>query len=288
MARRIIVLGSSGLLGSAVSYEAGKRNQTPLNLSRSNYPGFERALRSPRAFLESLDIRKGTLIVNALGITKQRIDEVSPKGKASASWLNTVFPFRLGQAAGELDAQVIQVGTDCVFSGNSGSYVETDFHDARDFYGISKSEGEGADSTFIIRSSFVGDSFRKNLGLWGWVKSQEPEAILNGYVNHIWNGVTTDALAKVIVGGFMEAIPFPRLQHLVPGDSVSKLTLIELIRRRIGREDITVRSVSATITKNMTLATCNDSMNQMLWGAAGFSRPPLISDLIERQRIFDG
>ena len=40
------------------------------------------------------------------------------------------------------DIRYIQIGTDCVFSGKDGGYVEDSFMDAEDLYGKSKIVGE--------------------------------------------------------------------------------------------------------------------------------------------------
>jgi dTDP-4-dehydrorhamnose reductase len=59
--------------------------------------------------------------------------------------VNSIFPIELTELAQELGFKVIQIATDCVFSGDKGSYTESDTKDPIDNYGYSKVLGEHQD-----------------------------------------------------------------------------------------------------------------------------------------------
>ena len=87
-------------------------------------------------------IKGAEWVVNAIGIIKPYIHDDNPEEVETAIRVNALFPHFLGQAAEQTGAKVIQIATDCVYSGEKGGYVETDAHDALDVYGKSKSLGE--------------------------------------------------------------------------------------------------------------------------------------------------
>src|SRR5690606_2383031 len=66
----------------------------------------------------------------------------STHNPANAIYINAYLPHELASLAQEVKAGVIHVSTDCVFSGNKGGYLESDFRDADDVYGRSKALGE--------------------------------------------------------------------------------------------------------------------------------------------------
>lgn len=281
MTRKLILLGSSGLLGSAILRLAEKDNVPILAVSRGSFKGLERQLQSPLELLRVLGVAKEDFIVNAIGITKQRIDFSSNESRDKARWLNSQFPHELTRAADHLGARTLQVGTDCVFSGQVGNYTEEDKKTAHDFYGSTKAFGEEAKNLTVVRTSFVGDFSGSNAGLWDWVKKQPPNAEIVGYTNHFWNGCTTDALAKVLVAIFETRFPAFGVQHLVPKDSVSKHDLVALIIKRLRRSDIRLVPGSADHDKDMRLATKFPQRNQTLWALAGFECPPTIAQMVE-------
>ena len=93
---------------------------------------------------------------------------------------------------------MIQIATDCVYSGKTGGYNEDSLHDALDAYGKTKSLGEVRSSTFLnIRSSIIGPEINHKVLLLEWFLKQPKGAVLNGFSNHLWNGVTTLQFAEL-------------------------------------------------------------------------------------------
>jgi dTDP-4-dehydrorhamnose reductase len=220
-------------------------------------------------------------IVNCIGLTTHHInvDDTEDTNKARA--LNTEFPEQLTRFAEENGSKVIQIATDCVYSGSKGSYVESDIHDAVDVYGITKSAGEIASGSVMhIRCSIIGRELKDKKSLLEWVISQPENSEIPGFTDRLWNGITTTAFAKVVLGIIQDDGFRSGTWHLVPKGSVSKFELVSLIARNLGRTDIRVKPVESGIPKDLTLSTNNSESNQSLWSGAGYQGIPTIQELI--------
>ena len=68
----------------------------------------------------------------------------------------------------------------------------SDERDTEDVYGLSKALGEAVAQSgrcWVIRTSIIGPELGQGWGLMGWFLGQSGE--VNGYTNHLWNGITT-------------------------------------------------------------------------------------------------
>jgi dTDP-4-dehydrorhamnose reductase len=120
-------------------------------------------------------------VVNCIGIIKPYINDSDPKQTDTAFEINGAFPNRLETWASKNGAKVIQIATDCVFSGSKGNYLETNDHDALDVYGKSKSMGEAkGDSMMHLRVSIIGPEVERNSSLLEWVRNQPKNSEISG------------------------------------------------------------------------------------------------------------
>ena len=278
---RVFIFGANGLLGKYIGAQFMESRIIPVQISRITHPDIEKKLENPEQFVETLGVTSEDFVINSLGITRHRIErKASGSDSNSVELLNSRLPHVLGTISREQGAQVIQIGTDCVFSGLKGNYVENDSYDALDIYGRSKALGESAPDINVIRASFVASSGGRGPQLWDWVKNQEPNAVIRGYSNVFWNGVSAKVLAQLLEAIVKNRVPFFGTQHLVPANHVSKDQLVRLIAAAEGRKDIKVESMEVKQAKNMTLSTENESMNRELWKLIGFNHPPTIEELI--------
>jgi len=199
-----------------------------------------------------------------------------------AASLNSLFPHELANFARLKNIKVIQIATDCVFSGKTGSYLESSEHDASDVYGVSKSIGEvNATNVMNIRTSIIGREQRGFKSLLEWVLRQPLDSEISGYTDRLWNGVTTIAFARVVAGVIRGGLFRSGTQHLVPSDKVDKAELVKMIATAFGRTDIKVRNDSTGIPKDLTLATENPGFNSALWIGGGYMQIPTINQMIK-------
>lgn len=249
--RRIFILGSTGMLGSMLTKTWEGSRPVPREVFDAENPKYH--------WRTDQDV-----IINCAGIIKPYCNDV-PK----AIQVNSLFPWTL-------PANTIQIATDCVYSGDKGSYIETDLHDATDVYGKTKSLGE---ATHIknLRCSIIGPEIKNHRSLLDWFLAQKKA---DGYTNHLWNGITTYHFSKICQGAVREGIQLPNIQHIVPADKVTKAELLKLIAKEFNH-NIKITDKQDAKSVDRTLSTVNPELNLKLWKAAGYSKPPTIAMMIK-------
>ena len=284
----MLVLGANGMLGSMIARVLAANRSLEVVVSTRRGGGDAQAFDAGRdSVAELLDSTRCHWIVNAIGILDNRIDEDDPDSTAAAVDVNAGFPHRLASAA-DPGQCIVNIATDGVFSGRSAPYDERAAHDASGVYARSKSLGEvRSPNTVNLRCSIIGPEEAPATSLLGWATSQPVGATITGYTNHQWNGVTTLHFAKLceaLVLGDQRGLP--STLHVVPGDSVSKAELLRLVLAAFGRGDVSVGDGRAPDPVDRTLCTIHPEINRRLWAAAGYSRPPSVSDMVNELAAF--
>ena len=225
-------------------------------------------------------------IINAIGITKPLIRDDNPAEILRAIDINSRLPHLVGSEAPH--ARLLQIATDCVYSGAKGHYTENDVHDALDVYGKTKSLGECfLPNTHHLRCSIIGPEPKDYKFLIEWFRRQPANATVNGFVNHHWNGVTTLHFAK-LCKGIIEAEPaLPHLQHVVPSGLITKAQMLHDFAKGYHRPDITIRDTEAKTVIDRTLATTTPDTNLTLWKSAGHTEPPTVTEMILELSRYD-
>ena len=292
---RVLVLGGSGMLGSMVvsvlarderlRVTATVRSDAAIGTWSTRLDGVDWA----RFDGDNVDIVDGyDWIVNAVGVIKPLIHEDDPAEVENAIRINALLPHRLAEEAGRSDAKILQIATDCVYSGSKGAYAEDDPHDALDVYGKTKSLGEVCSpNAYHLRSSIVGPETGQARSLLEWFRGQPRDATLNGFVNHRWNGVTTLHFARVCLGVVVGAATPPAAQHLVPTGMVTKYELLRYFADEFERSDVSITPVDAATVIDRTLTTKDQDANRALWAAAGYDRPPTVPEMIAELAAYD-
>jgi dTDP-4-dehydrorhamnose reductase len=292
VAKRVLVLGGTGMLGSMVADVLARDSrlavtattrspETALGLNGVSWAQFRCA--------DDLGVvADHDWIVNCVGVIKPFIRDDNADEVENAVRVNALLPHELAVAAAAAGAGVLQIATDCVYSGAKGAYAEDDLHDALDVYGKTKSLGEvSAENVFHLRASIVGPEAGRSRSLLEWFLGQERGARINGFVNHRWNGVTTLHFAKVcggiVAGGFVP----PARHHLVPKGAISKHELLQSFASSYGRDDVIVNPVDAPTVVDRTLATTQAEANVRLWRAAGHDEPPTVPEMVAELARYD-
>jgi len=277
---RLVILGSTGMLGSEVLRVAGESGIDYSAISRSTEISFDAERSSVEQLAKEVRLNENDWLVNCIGWIPQKSSGDIEKDRTQAELLNTSLPEQLSAAKSQFGFKWIQIGTDCVFKGNRGQYSEDDVMDATDLYGLSKIAGEQkSGGAILIRSSIVGRDQRTGSGIYSWFKQAISGGSVNGYSNQMWNGVSTTAFAKLSVGLAKASWTEPLLQHWIPEDSVSKYELLSLFAKELGLDEGLVLPVDTAPSVDRTLTTTNLSRNNELWGMAGYKSPPSIAAL---------
>lgn len=226
-------------------------------------------------------------VINCIGVIKPFINDSNAEQVERAIHVNSIFPHIIARSTKGI-ARVLQIATDCVYSGSKGRYLETDPHDALDVYGKTKSLGEvTADHVHHLRCSIVGPEMQSPKSLMEWLLGQPDGASVNGFVNHQWNGVTTLHFAKLCRAIIANDLELPQMQHIVPDSAVTKYDLLKEFALRYGRDDLIINATEAPAIIDRTLETNNPEKNQQLWNAAGYSQAPTVPQMIEELSKFN-
>jgi dTDP-4-dehydrorhamnose reductase len=273
---RVLVLGVTGMLGEMVHRVLAA--EPDLDVVGTARDRFEAGRDDPGQLIDAV---RPEWIVNAIGVIKPRIDEGSPESVAAAVDVNSRFPYALAGAAEQYDARVIQIATDCVYSGRVGRYREDAQHDALDVYGKTKSLGEVMmPSVTHLRCSIIGPERPPGSSLLAWVLGHPQGATAPGFTDHIWNGVTTWHFGKLCAAMIRQDLDLPQLMHVVPGDTLTKAELLAAIADAFGRDDLVVEPGQSASAVDRSLDTLHADANRRLWHAAGYDAPPAVEQMV--------
>lgn len=292
----VTVLGATGMLGSMVleifSRIPGVRltgvcRTVPLGLASSGVRWCKLDVSTAgREEIKSC-IDGSQWVINCIGLIKIHINDFESESVQNALKINAVFPHLLCDASLDVGCRVLQIATDCVFSGDRGEYVEMDPHDPLDVYGKTKSLGEVRASGFHnLRCSIIGPEQKERKSLLEWFLGQGRGARVNGYLNHYWNGVTTLHFARMCQGIVLGGVDLPEVAHVVPADVVSKGCLLQKVALEYGRTDIDINLIQMPEAVDRTLGTVDPVLNQKIWMAAGYPAPPSIGTMVEELARF--
>ncbi len=284
----VVILGSTGMIGSGVTRYLSNLPFQVIEVNRnaiSTYTGNDsRRFDVTRDVLSTFiqEIPPGSVILNFVGVIRHKISEDVEESVANVFKINRDFPRELVDVAEAHHCRVIQIATDCVFSGKEGSYSETSVKDPIDLYGLSKLQGEmSASNLMTLRVSVIGKERTGHIELMDWVLGKNNQEKVNGYTNHYWNGITTLHLAKIICG-ILETNSFQAgLFHVVPEGQKSKFELISLIADKGGRSDLEIQEFADLTQIDRTLKTQFPEFNSIIWSAAGFSAIPTIDLMLD-------
>jgi len=207
----VLVLGASGLLGHQLVRTLRDTGYRVRGADRTTLPAED-----DQVLDVVLGIWRPDVVINCIGWVRQRALEGR---RAEAIYVNAVFPHRLSARCQQMEIDLVHISTDCV-------------HEC-DWYGASKMLGETIEHGVVLRTSFIGHELTRKTGFLEWALSQQ--GTVNGYARALWNGLTSNELAKVIARYVL-----PDLQALrgivweICGPDITKLQLLELINEVYG------------------------------------------------------
>lgn len=283
--QRILVMGSTGMLGNTVIRELSKSkafkvfgttrtegskkyfsNEIAVNLiSGVNVENLD-------SLLSIFDMVRPNIVVNCIGLVKQLDGSEYP---SLALPTNSLLPHRLATLCSLVGARLIHISTDCVFSGSRGMYKESDTPDASDLYGRSKLLGEvDYPNAITLRTSIIGHELESARSLIGWFLSQQGS--VKGYGRAIFSGIPTIELAHIIRD---YVIPHPQLHGLyhISADPINKYDLLKLVAKEYKKKIGIERDDSLVI---------NRSLDSTRFRVASGYQPPSWVELIKKMHEF--
>jgi dTDP-4-dehydrorhamnose reductase len=281
---RILILGATGMLGSAVfrlfaqseGFDAmGTARSSravgllPNDIQPSTLKGIDAEDFDSLAY--AMTIAKPDVVVNCIGVVKQVAEAEDP---LTALPINSILPHRLARLCDIAGARLIHISTDCVFSGCNGNYVESDHPDAIDLYGRSKLLGEvDYPHAITLRTSIVGHELDGARSLLCWFLAQQSS--VRGFTHAVFSGLPTVELARVIRDFVLPASELRGLYH-VSAAPISKFDLLTLFAKAYGK-DIEIIPTSDVVIDR----TLDSTRFQRATGYKPPSWPELVSHMAE-------
>ncbi len=240
----ILVLGASGLIGHKLFEILGRRFgsvRAVLHRDRSLFAESglfdggnvidNMEIRDFPSFRDMLHSENPDVVLNCTGITKRR---PLVNDALYAIEVNSMFPHRLAEWAGENGKRIIHFSSDCVFDGTIGDYTEDSPTAGLEAYGRTKALGEiQYDHTLTIRSSFIGRELDVFTELLEWFIGQQGKSV-KGFTNALYSGVSTIYMSRV-VGDIIESHPeLNGIHQLALPEPVSKYDLLCIAREAFG------------------------------------------------------
>lgn len=240
---KVLVIGASGMIGSTVLRVLSEKSDWEVfgsvrDISVKRFFSAEIGARliagvdveHADLLVKVLDQIRPDVVVNCAGLTKHKPEADDPLVSIP---INTLMPHRLAGLCKLVGARLIHVSTDCVFSGEKGGYLESDFADARDVYGKSKALGEVVyPHTITLRTSTIGHELQSQYGLLDWFLAQQ--ASCKGYTRAIFSGLPTVVFAQVIRDVVIPNKQLSGLYH-VAAEPIGKFNLLKLIAEIYGK-----------------------------------------------------
>ena len=240
--KRILILGATGAIGHKL-YQMYKERFAVWGTVRCCHENYAKyGIFDPAHIIEGVDVSnfdavikavatiRPSTIINCVGIIKQL---PTAKDTLLCLKINSVFPHQLAGLCKAVNARLIQLTTDCVFSGRKGMYTEDDPSDATDLYGQTKYLGEiNQEGCLTIRTSVIGRELRTTSGLAEWFLSNNGGKV-KGFKKAIYTGFTTCVLSDIIADIIENHPDLSGLYH-ISSEPIDKYSLLCLLRDAFG------------------------------------------------------
>jgi dTDP-4-dehydrorhamnose reductase len=286
---RALILGGTGMLGHRLWIELDQAHETWASIRNApgSLPG--RLGVSTARVIPNLDVTdivavadlmariRPEVVINCVGLVKQHPSAADP---TAAIRLNALLPHELLRVCEGAGSRLIQISTDCVFSGRIGAYSEDDPADPEDLYGRTKLLGELAAPALTIRTSMIGRELRNGFGLTEWFLAQDGP--VPGYTRATFSGLTTGALARVLN---QLILPRPDLQGVfhVSSAAISKFDLLQLMRVSFGRANLIVPEDTITIDRSL-----DSSRFRAATGFQPATWPEMVEEMARESPVYEG
>ena len=276
------------MLGQQVVKTFTKFNEPFSAFSRNGVHGarFTFTGQSAEEVSQELSVKPGDYIINCIGWIPQIASGDLEVDTANADLLNIALPETLEKVSQQLGARVLQVATDCVFNGSVGGYSEASPKDATDLYGVTKIRGEEKQpSAMRIRASIIGPDANSSAGLFSWFLSHSKKDTVTGFTDHIWNGVSTLAMAKLFLGIVRSEAFESGCFHWVPTGHLSKFDLLRMFSEQLPSTAPKIIPGLGPAPINRSLATTRPSESIKLWHLAGYADVPEVEALVSEMMM---
>ncbi|MFE5320265.1 SDR family oxidoreductase [Paenibacillus sp. NPDC056579] len=276
---RVLVIGGDEIVGHLL---------IPYLLERTPYEVFcttrQKSLLPKGLYLDAnddvmveklIDIVAPDVIVNGTSI----VNDMARQREVEAYRINGLLPHQLVRLANRHNIRLIHMSTDGVFSGQRGLYEERHIPEGTSVYAKTKALGEINQSRHVtIRTSLIGpEPDAAGIGLLDWFLRQKGD--IRGFVNVMWNGVTSLELAKFIHFTLEQGKHLSGIVHLTSPEIISKYDLLLMLQQLFHRNEIRIHPYDG-IELDRTLKCTRQDIGYEVPSYAS-----MLSELLEFMRI---
>ena len=282
---KVLIIGDKGMLGNKLKYKLQSYPSISVISTSRNGINSDYCFNPIKHRLNKLlNCTNPDIIINCLAILPRKKPILS--GKLVETFIvNSIFPRRITVEANRRGIYIIEILTDGVFSGKEGNYSESSKKDSYSIYGLSKKLGEVfSENKVSIRCSLIGtnSNMRNDNSIFEWFRNYNSTKSMEGYVNYMWNFVTTEVFASICLGIINSNQKMHGTYHLIPKDKVSKFDLLKIFQLITEKNEIIITPRNLSINKDLTLATNYPDINLYFWSLTEFKEIPSISEMIVR------
>tara|TARA_B110000211_G_C13978591_1_gene508288 strand:- start:323 stop:1069 length:747 start_codon:yes stop_codon:yes gene_type:complete len=230
---KILLLGHKGMLGHMVKKYLDQFYE--IEVLNHRWPSKE--------YKNAIKQTDSNILINCIGAIPQRTEDFK---------INFELPMWLDD---NFNGNIIHPGTDC----------ESDDDD----YGSSKRTAadwiiESGKKTKMLKTSIIGPELNSSSSFLFWFLSNEDDSSVNGYVNHMWNGITTYYWAK-FSKNLIESWDDYSKRTVLGSDCVSKYDMCNIFNKAYDRKIIVNKfETSAKNDKCLSLDVKLDSIDVQL------------------------
>ena len=274
---RILLLGGSGILGSAVILHLQIDNFDYVAPSSGDLD-----IRNEDQVFKYVSEFKPAWIVNCAAWTNVDGAESSFEG---ARKLNAMALENIGIAADLFKSKVIHISTDYVFDGDSSEpYLETSRVQPLNKYGESKLQGERAllavlPSAYVIRTSWLYGTSGKN-----FVKTIAGKALRSEEARVVDDQIGSPTSARDLATGILSILknqPEPGIYNYSNLGSCSWFELAQKIYETVGADNGLVHPISSGSLSFIAKRPKYSLLSKEKWISAGLSVVPNWEDSLE-------
>ena len=203
---KVLVLGSSGFLGSYLGFALPKMGHEVSGASRNPVAYFP-ANQARGGGLDDYSeiIRSGAyhLVINCVAVASHEACESGPE---NAEAVNAAFPAVWASAAAQAGSRFVHISTDAVFDGSRAElYTESDETTPESVYGRTKVQGEQAviaanPDALVLRTNFFGWSQSQRSGILDFfVNAFTHNTPITGFQDYVVSSLYMGDLAEAMI-----------------------------------------------------------------------------------------
>ena len=208
---KVLVLGSSGFLGSYLGFALPRMGHQVSGVSRREVSYFpdNRVVTSVDGFADVIQTGGYEVVINCVAVASHEACESNPE---NAEAINATAPGAWASTAAQVGASFVHISTDAVFDGSRAElYTEGDETAPESVYGRTKVQGEKAalaanPDALVLRANFFGWSRSQKSGILDFFvtafNNQNPVTGFQDYVvSSLYMGDFADSMMELVERG---------------------------------------------------------------------------------------